>query len=187
MKRRAFLLALSTLSVLPAHAAINPALLAQLRRGGNVILMRHAATVPGVGDPDGFVLGQCATQRNLSEAGRLDAVRIGAAFVHLDIPVGDVFSSRWCRCLDTAQLAFGRVTPEPRLDSLFNDDAPVKARKLGVTHQWLKTLRPQANSVMVTHDVNIRALAGPYVEQGAMVVAIIGRDGMLQVSGVWSP
>ena len=187
MQRRSLLLALAGLTMLPVRAATDPALLAQLRRGGNVILMRHAATVPGIGDPDGFVLHQCGTQRNLSDAGRKDAVRIGAAFVRLGIPVADVFSSRWCRCLDTAQLAFGRVTPEPRLDSLFNDDARAKARKLDLARAWLGTLRPQANIVMVTHDVNIRALAGPYVEQGAMIVATIGRNGALQVSGVWSP
>lgn len=188
MKRRPFLCSAAlALAGMPVLAASDPALLAQLRRGGNIVLMRHAATVPGTGDPDGFVLDQCGTQRNLSDAGRADAVRIGAAFVRLGIPVADVFSSRWCRCLDTAQLAFGRVTPEPRLDSLFNDDAAAKARKLKVARQWLGTLRPQGNIVMVTHDVNIRALAGPYVEQGAMVVATIDRDGALQVSGVWSP
>jgi broad specificity phosphatase PhoE len=188
MQRRSFLCATTlALAGLPARAATDPALLAQLRRGGNLILMRHAATVPGIGDPDGFVLDQCGTQRNLSDAGRQDAVRIGAAFVRLGIPVAEVYASRWCRCLDTARLAFGRVTPEPRLDSLFNDDGAAKAGKVRTAQAWLATLRPQSNIVMVTHDVNIRALAGPYVEQGAMIVATMGRDGALQVSGVWSP
>ncbi|WP_332878924.1 histidine phosphatase family protein [Massilia sp. S19_KUP03_FR1] len=191
MQRRTFLYALTLAAasapMLAARAAADPALLAQLRRGGNVILMRHAATTPGTGDPDGFVLNQCGTQRNLSEAGRRDAVRIGAEFVRLGIPVADVLSSRWCRCLDTAQLAFGRVTPAPLLDSMFVDDAETKARKLRAAQAWLTTFKGAGNIVLVTHDVNIRALAGPYVEQGAMVVATVGDAGALRVAGVWLP
>lgn len=188
MRRRSFLYALTLAApILPAHAAIDAALLAQLRRGGNVILMRHAATTPGTGDPDGFELDQCGTQRNLSDAGRRDAARIGAEFARLGIPVADVFSSRWCRCLDTAQLAFGRVTPAPLLDSMFGDDAGAKARKLRAAQAWLATLRGAGNLVLVTHDVNIRALAGPYVGQGAMVVARVDADGVLRVTGVWAP
>jgi broad specificity phosphatase PhoE len=188
MRRRAFLSALALAApMLPAHAAVDAALLAQLRRGGNVILLRHAATTPGTGDPDGFVLDQCGTQRNLSDAGRRDAARIGAAFVRLGIPVAEVFSSRWCRCLDTAQLAFGRVTPAPTLDSMFADDAGAKVQKLRAAQAWLAKLKVTGNIVLVTHDVNIRALAGPYVEQGAMVVATVGEGGVLRVAGVWSP
>jgi broad specificity phosphatase PhoE len=191
MLRRAFLYSLTLAAagapVPAARAAADPALLAQLRRGGNVILMRHAATVPGTGDPDGFVLDQCGTQRNLSEAGRRDAARIGTAFVQLGIPVADVLSSRWCRCLDTAQLAFGRVTPAPLLDSMFGDDGATKARRLRAAQAWLATLPATGNIVLVTHDVNIRALAGPYVEQGAMVVATVGEAGALRVAGVWLP
>ena len=173
--------------MLPARAALAPALLAQLRRGGNVVLMRHAATVPGVGDPAGFVLDQCGTQRNLSAAGRADAARIGEECKRLGVPVDRVLSSRWCRCLDTAQLAFGRVTPAPLLDSMFADDAAARARKLRAAQAWLATLRATGNIVLVTHDVNIRALAGPYVEQGAMVVATVGEAGLLRVAGAWSP
>jgi len=188
MRRRSFLYALTLAApMLPARAAIDAPLLAQLRRGGNVILMRHAATTPGTGDPDGFVLDQCGTQRNLSAAGRQDAARTGAAFVRLGIPVADVLSSRWCRCLDTAQLAFGRVTPAPLLDSMFADDAAARARKLRAAQAWLATLRATGNIVLVTHDVNIRALAGPYVGPGAMVVATVADAGALRVAGVWSP
>jgi broad specificity phosphatase PhoE len=186
MHRRPFLrwLAIAAAPILPARAAVDPALLALLRRGGHVILMRHAATVPGVGDPAGFVLEQCGTQRNLSATGRQDATRIGAAFTRLGIPVDQVRSSRWCRCLDTATLAFGRVTPEPLLDSLFQEDAGATASKLRAVHAWLATLRLKGNIVLVTHDVNIRALVGNYVEQGDMVVTRILENGALRVAGV---
>ena len=205
MQRRPFLraltmaLAVATVGapLLAARAASDgaaPALVAQLRGGGNIILMRHAATVAGIGDPAGFVLTECATQRNLSSAGRLDAARIGAAFVRLGVPVGAVLSSRWCRCLDTARLAFGKVAPAPQLDSMFNDDDVLKARRLREAQAWLAALPATgtaagtgaANIVLVTHDVNIYALAGVSVRQGEMVVGRLDQHGVLQVSGVWS-
>ena len=191
MHRRSFLrwctASTAGATVLGAHAAADPALLAQLRRGGNIILMRHAATVPGIGDPDGFVLTECSTQRNLSEAGRKDAARVGAEFSRLGVPVADVQSSRWCRCLDTARLAFGRVTEAPLLDSLFQVDADAKARKVQSARTWMASLRATGNIVLVTHDVNIRALTDRYVEQGEMVVATVADGGPLRVAGVWKP
>lgn len=171
--------------VLPASAADDAdsaRLVAQLRRGGNIILMRHAATVPGIGDPDGFVLTQCATQRNLSDKGRGDAARIGAAFVRLGIPVNEVLSSRWCRCLDTARLVFGRVEPAPMLDSMFRADDSDTARQLQDVASWLRRRQGGGNVVMVTHDVNIQALARRVLRQGEMVVAT-HHEGVLRVMG----
>jgi phosphohistidine phosphatase SixA len=63
--------------------------------------MRHAVTTPGVGDPAGFRLDDCSTQRNLTDAGREDARRVGGTFRTRGIPVGRVLSSPWCRCLET--------------------------------------------------------------------------------------
>ncbi|MDB5959003.1 MAG: histidine phosphatase family protein [Massilia sp.] len=192
MRRRPFLLRLSAVAGIlaapfkPALAA-DDALVARLRRGGHIILMRHAATVPGIGDPAGFVLSECATQRNLSDAGRADAARIGAAFQRLAIPVGEVLSSRWCRCLDTARLAFGKAEPAPMLDSMFDDGETQRDAKLRQLATWLKTPRGGANTVLVTHDVNIRALAREAVRQGEMVVATARPDGKLGVVGSWRP
>ena len=105
MLRRSFMGMLALLGASPAGAADtdSAALWRRLREGGHVVLMRHAATVPGVGDPQNFKLGVCATQRNLSDGGREDARRIGAAFRERDVPVSEVLSSRWCRCVDTAR------------------------------------------------------------------------------------
>lgn len=167
----------------PARAAVDDVLVAALRRGGHFVLMRHAATEPGIGDPAGFVLGTCATQRNLSASGRDDAVRTGAAFRHLGIPVDTVMSSRWCRCLDTARLAFGQAVPSPMLDSMFNDDAPERAAKLQEVAAWTQTPRGRGNVVLVTHDVNIQALAQRAVRQGEMVVTSARADGGLDVVG----
>jgi broad specificity phosphatase PhoE len=157
----------------------------KLRSGGVTVLMRHAATVPGIGDPPDFVLGQCATQRNLSEAGRRQARAIGAAFRQHGVNPGAVWSSRWCRCLDTARLAFGRVEPVAQLDSMFEEDNAARRARVAQTLARLEAL-PLAgmagNLVLVTHDVNIRALADEAVAPGGVVVARM-RGGALDVLG----
>jgi broad specificity phosphatase PhoE len=158
-------------------------LLRVLRSGGHVILMRHAVTVPGIGDPAGFELGQCATQRNLSEAGRTDATRIGERFRQERIPVAVVLSSRWCRCLDTARLAFGHVEPAQMLDSMFLDEADARQRKLLDVRSYLKSAKGAGNIVMVTHDVNIQALVGGHMSPGEMAVAAVGPNGALRMIG----
>jgi len=158
------------------------ALWQRLRAGGAIVLMRHAATAPGIGDPPGFELGKCATQRNLSDAGRRDARAIGAAFRSRGIVPGAVWASRWCRCLDTARLAFDGVQPEPTLDSLFNDDDSASRAKLRELRTKLAERRETTLLVLVTHDVNIRALTGQSLAPGEMLVTV-PRDGRLEVLG----
>lgn len=177
MLRRHFLATLAALAAPAAHAA-DP-VWRRLQAGKQVILMRHAATVPGIGDPPGFQPGQCATQRNLSASGRADARRIGAAFRRHGIPVAAVLSSHWCRCIDTARLAFGTVEPSDMLDSMFKDSDAARQRRLAVLRAYLAQWKESGNLVLVTHDVNIRALVGQYVEQGAFLVASSSPEGTL--------
>lgn len=93
-------------------AAADEALWSLLQGGGQVVLIRHAQTTAGVGDPEGMRLDDCRTQRNLDERGRAEARRLGAAFQARNVPVGELLSSPWCRCVETARIAFGRA---PRL------------------------------------------------------------------------
>ncbi|MEW6372335.1 MAG: histidine phosphatase family protein [Pseudomonadota bacterium] len=167
-----------------AHAAEmgGEALWQRLRAGGAIVLMRHAATTPGIGDPPGFELGKCATQRNLSDAGRRDARAIGTAFRSCGVHPGAVWASRWCRCLDTARLAFDQAQPEPTLDSMFNDDDTVSKAKLRELRTKLAARRETSLLVLVTHDVNIRALTGQSLAPGEMAVSVL-RDGRLAVLG----
>ncbi|MCC2972892.1 histidine phosphatase family protein [Massilia sp. IC2-476] len=173
MLRRRFLAVTAALASAPL-LAFDADLWQRLQSGGYVLLIRHAATIPGIGDPPGFRLGVCSTQRNLSEQGRRDAHAIGAAFRERGIPLGAVLSSRWCRCLDTARLAFGRVEEAPMLDSMFNDGEAAKRAKLREVLGRVNAFGSEAgktNLVLVTHDVNIRALVGELVAQGEIVVA----------------
>lgn len=176
MLRRRFI-ALSALLASGRLAAADSGLWQRLHEGGYVLLIRHAATHPGVGDPPGFRLAVCSTQRNLSEPGKVQARAIGAAFRQRGIPLGPVLSSRWCRCLDTARLAFGRVEEAPMLDSMFQDgEAAGRTKVREVLARAAAWRGNKANLVLVTHDVNIRALVNEYVAQGEIVVARPGPD-----------
>ncbi len=149
-----------------------------LARGGYVILLRHTATVPGVGDPPGFVLNDCATQRNLSAEGRAQAARWRVAIAEHKVPIGEVFSSEWCRCIDTAKIAFGHANAAPKkwsaLNSFFesaqNQPAQTAAvkKRLPILLQEAKKLGK--NVVFVTHQVNITALTGVAPQSGEAVV-----------------
>jgi phosphohistidine phosphatase SixA len=166
----------------PATAGAD-ALWQRLQGGNHVLVVRHAATEPGIGDPPGFALDDCATQRNLSAPGRADAQALGAAVRQHGVPVARVLSSRWCRCQDTARIAFGRVEPAAMLDSMMNDEENARALKLAGLRQAVQAWKAPGNLVLVTHDVNIRALTGERLAQGEMLVATRRPDGSLAVVG----
>lgn len=159
------LLFMSLLFALPAWA--DEGLWNLLKKGGQVILIRHAITDPGTGDPPGFRLEDCATQRNLSDAGRAHARRIGEAFRKRQIPVSRVLSSPWCRCVETAKLAFGKAEVSGPLANLFGRhekrDAQVKGMRGLIKAE-------EANLVLVSHGSTIAALTDVYLGTGEMVV-----------------
>ena len=157
-----------------------PPLAGQARRGG-VLLIRHASTEPGLGDPPGFTLGQCQTQRNLSAAGLAEAQAMGAWFERHGLHAQFVFSSQWCRCLDTARLALGRVEPWPALNSTFAGQGQVD-RQLTELRDRLRRLPDGALEVWVTHQVIMTALTAAYPAMGEGF--LIDRQGRLLARGM---
>lgn len=179
-------LAFLALLVAPAAAGADEALWELLKAGGQVVVLRHASTEPGFGDPPGFRLDDCATQRNLSAAGRDEARRVGAAFRARGVAVGRVLSSRWCRCLETARLAFGTAEPWAPLDSFFDDrsrepDRTRRVRRLVGEH------RASGNLILVTHQVNITALTGISPAQGEMIILTPSGQGGFRIAGRLGP
>lgn len=154
---------------------------ALLRQGGNVLLMRHAQTEPGIGDPPNFRLGECSTQRNLNDVGREQAKRVAVAFQREKIVLDEVRSSAWCRCVDTAELAFGRHTVWPPINSFFQQDGG-EPQTLDVLES-LKLFAAPRNLVLVTHQVNISALSGVFTAMGELLLTRPGQlaDGRLKV------
>ncbi|HUQ27789.1 MAG TPA: histidine phosphatase family protein [Usitatibacter sp.] len=182
---RAFFVALLALACAPAWAGDDDKLWAQLRRGGNVLLVRHASTESGLGDPARFRIDDCATQRNLSDAGRQEARRIGERLKNERVPIAQVYTSPWCRCRETAMLAFGRAEEWAPLSSVF--DMPDRDREFServAKRIGTYSSRPmKGNVVMVTHNVNIASLTRLSIAPGEMVV--VRPDGCcgLRVSG----
>jgi broad specificity phosphatase PhoE len=164
------LIVLVVLLLAPLQAAADEALWSLLRGGGQVLIIRHASTTPGFGDPEGFRLEDCKTQRNLSELGREEARRLGEQMRQHKIPIASVVSSPWCRCLETARLAFGRVDEHwAALSNLFgrspNADAQVKALRPRIA-----AFRGQGNLVLVSHGSTVLALTGVSPQQAEVVV-----------------
>jgi len=155
---------------------------AALRQGGVVALMRHG-DAPGVGDPAGWRLDDCATQRNLSERGRDEARAAGARLRAERIAIARVLSSPWCRCVDTATLVdVGPVQVEPAFANAF------------VLHERRDALREGGRAVIgrwrgpgvlfvVTHGENIRALTGRSPATAEIVVVSMGADGAIRDIG----
>ncbi|MGB7180640.1 MAG: histidine phosphatase family protein [Burkholderiaceae bacterium] len=146
--------------------------------GGFVLMMRHSTTVPGFGDPPQFTIGQCETQRNLSDAGRSQAQAIGKRLRDAGIHIAQVRNSQWCRCRETAELAFGKTTDWPALNSFFADRStePAQTSRLQAA---ARSLPAKDNVMWVTHQVNISAALGTFAGQGEIVAAQV-RDGSLQ-------
>lgn len=127
-------------------------LVAALQKGGLTILMRHASTEPVAPDPATFDVADCTTQRNLSDAGREQARRIAAAIAALGIRISSVASSPYCRCLETAQLAFGGAESVELLsvgDELSFEEKHRRGREV----RQLLARVPEAgtNAVLITH------------------------------------
>jgi phosphohistidine phosphatase SixA len=170
--RRAFLTSALAYFAAPAFADDEAKAWAALRKGAHVVLIRHTSTGPGLGDPPGMRLDDCSTQRNLSEAGRDEARRIGERFRSEKVAIDKVWTSPWCRCRDTATLAFGKSEDWEALGSFFDEpfkDAErterVKQRIAGYSAR-----KPRGNVVMVTHNVNIASLTKLSVGTGEVVV-----------------
>ena len=184
----AALLGLSLL-LLPAAGTAQAAasLWSALAGGGHVALMRHALA-PGTGDPAGFRIGACATQRNLNGEGRAQARRIGEAFRRHGVAVGRVLSSEWCRCRETADLlALGDVEAFPALNSFFRARER-EPGQTGAVRALLAALPPDtASLVMVTHQVNITALTGVFPRSGEIVVLKLSGPGGFEVAGTIEP
>jgi phosphohistidine phosphatase SixA len=167
-----------------ALAADNPAW-PLLRDGARVVLLRHAQAPGGAGDPAGFRLDDCATQRSLSGKGRADAKALGERIRAQNIPVGKVLSSQWCRCKDTATLLDAGPV---EASATFNNAFVLRERRDELTkgaRDVIAAWKGPGVLVVVTHGANILPLTGIQPAEGEMIV-VEGDplpDGKLRVIG----
>jgi phosphohistidine phosphatase SixA len=138
-----------------------------LVNGGHVALIRHGNAPPGYGgDPPGFKIDDCATQRNMDEKGRAQSRAVGEAFRQHGVRVDKILSSPWCRCLETARLlALGPVENTGAVAA--SDKSP---ERLAALKQIVAAWRGPGTLVVVTHALTVQALVGIMPGQAETVV-----------------
>ena len=154
---------------------------------GYVLLMRHALA-PGVGDPENFRVGDCTTQRNLSEEGRQDARDIGKWLERREVKIRSIESSRWCRAKETAELlGIGKVKPNKNLDSLFQEsDLDNHKQTIEIKKRIENYRNTRGLLVFVGHLVNISAITGVSLDSGEGVLVRANANGEIKIMG-YSP
>ena len=182
MSRLAFVSLVLTITLSAGPTAFaNEDLWMLLKEGGLVVLMRHAVTTPGIGDPPGMKVDDCGTQRNLTDEGRRHAKVIGEAWRAHGVQPDRVMSSPLCRCLETARIAFGRVDEsQPVTNARLEPDAARQVREM----RALATTRHRGSIiVLVSHGTTIAAVTGITPQPGEMLVVRPQGEGQFELKG----
>ncbi len=166
-----------------AARAAEPLPLEELGKPGRVLMLRHA-NAPGIGDPPGFRLADCSTQRNLDAAGRAQAAQLGERLARAGVTRAQVYSSQWCRCLETARLLnLGPVRELPALNSFYGRTQDREAN-LAALRAFLASLPNDGPPVvLVTHQVTISAFTGQGAESGGGALLELNGSGAPRVLG----
>jgi phosphohistidine phosphatase SixA len=158
-------------------------MIARMKAGGHILMIRHALA-PGTGDPANFRIGDCSTQRNLDDRGRKQAKAIGDWLHSSGVTLARVYSSQWCRCLETAELLeMGSVAELPALNSFYEltqDREPnLKALRKFIAQQPSDGVL----IILVTHFVTISAIANEGVSSGEGVLLKLNENVPYEIVG----
>ena len=152
-------------------ADLDQNLITKLQEGGKLIFIRHAYA-PGSGDPQNFNLNDCSTQRNLNHSGREQSKNIGKLFSRHDIEINNVYSSEWCRCKETASIAFNKFETKKFLNSFYSAQfAENKKKQVKEFHKFINNWDKKENLIFVTHYVFISEILNYAPSSGEIVVA----------------
>ena len=152
-------------------ADLNENLINQLEEGGKLIFIRHAYA-PGSGDPNNFNLNDCSTQRNLSEEGKKQAKSIGKFFIKNKIEIDKVLSSEWCRCKETAKIAFKNYSTNSFLNSFYSAKfSKNKDKQIKAFNKYIKNFKGKKNLILITHYVFISEVLNYGPSSGEIVVS----------------
>jgi Phosphohistidine phosphatase SixA len=152
-------------------ADLNKKLINTLEDGGKLIFIRHAYA-PGNGDPDNFNLDDCSTQRNLNDEGRKQAQYIGNFFKENKFQIDKVLSSEWCRCKETAKIAFKEFSTNSFLNSFYSAKyANNKNKQIKALNEYIKKFKNNKNLILVTHYVLISEVLDYGKSSGEIVIS----------------
>ena len=152
-------------------ADLSKNLINELEKGEKLIFIRHAYA-PGGGDPNNFNLNDCSTQRNLNDAGREQAEQIGKFFRKNKIKIDKVLSSEWCRCKETAKIAFKNFSTNSFLNSFYSPKyAKNRNKQIKALKDYIKKYQSNKNLILVTHYVLISDVLNYAPSSGEIVVS----------------
>ena len=152
-------------------ASLNQNLIKTLEEGGKLIFIRHAYA-PGSGDPKNFNLYDCSTQRNLNDEGRTQSKKIGNFFEINNISINKIYTSEWCRCKETAEIAFRKFEKKNFLNSFFSAKFSENRKQQVIDfNKFLKTWDQKQNIIFVTHYVVISELLNYAPSSGEIVIS----------------
>ena len=155
----------------PIKADSNQNLINELKQGGKLIFIRHAYA-PGGGDPNNFDINDCNTQRNLSNSGREQANKIGYFFKVNNILIDKIYSSEWCRCKETALIAFNNFENKSFLNSFFSSKfADNKDPQMKILNEFINNWDGKNNVIFVTHYVVISEILNYASSSGEIVIS----------------
>ena len=153
------------------RAEITDKILNELQNGGNIIFIRHAYA-PGGGDPENFDINDCSTQRNLNDNGRNQSKKIGNLLKRNEVPVDKVISSEWCRCKETASIAFNEFKTKNFLNSFYSPKfAKNKKKQIKNLKNYINNWDGNKNLVLVTHYVVISEALDYASRSGEIVIS----------------
>ena len=155
----------------PVKADLNQNIISELKKGGKIIFIRHAYA-PGGGDPNNFNINDCDTQRNLNNEGRLQSKKIGDFFKNNKISIEKVYSSEWCRCKETASIAFRSFETKNFLNSFFSERfMKNKDKQIENFNKFINNWNGEQNLIFVTHYVVISEILNYTPSSGEIVVS----------------
>jgi len=155
----------------------------RLKFGGHILMIRHAIA-PGNGDPPNFNIGDCSTQRNLDDSGRSQARRIGRWLRSNGINSARIYSSQWCRCLETAKLIdLGSVQELAALNSFYEKVQDREPNLQALNEFILQQPVKGELIILVTHFVTIGAIADTSVSSGEGILLELHKDKSYTVVG----
>ena len=154
----------------PMNCLSNERLVPALQDGEKIVFIRHAIA-PGNGDPNNFDIKDCSTQRNLNNIGREQSKKIGSFFKKNNINIELVLSSEWCRCKETAKLAFNEYKTFNALNSFYDEKFAInKSKQIKDLKNFIVNWNSDSNLIIVTHYVVISTLLNRSTSSGEMII-----------------
>ena len=169
--KKVFLILFIGLFIFEDNVYSSDLILNSLKEGKKIIFIRHAIA-PGNGDPDNFDINDCGTQRNLSKRGIEQSKNIGIYFEKNKIKIDKILSSEWCRCKDTAKIAFNNFETFDGLNSFYDEKfAPNEDMQIKNLKKYIESWESDKNLILVTHFVVISSILNVVTSSGEMIIS----------------